>query len=278
MMQSFHEVSGECSKLTARKYSTSFNSAIQLLHRDLRTPVYNIYGFVRFADEIVDTFHDYDKKKLLEEFKIDTYKAIERRISLNPVLHSFQLTLHKYDIDIALVNSFFTSMEYDLCRSTYDAVAYKDYIYGSAEVVGLMCLRVFCEKDHKKYEALTPYARALGAAFQKVNFLRDVKADFQQLERTYFPEVDFRNFTPIVKKSIEEEIRKDFADAYLGITQLPLKARFGVYVAYNYYLSLFKKIRRTQAAKILDQRIRIPNYSKALIVVRAGVINRLNLI
>ena len=169
-------------------------------------------------------------------------------------------------------------MEYDLCKTVYDAAAYKDYIYGSAEVVGLMCLTIFCEKDRKKYESLKPYAQSLGAAFQKVNFLRDVKSDYQQLERTYFPEVDFRNFTAEIKKSIEDEIMRDFAHAYIGITELPLKARFGVYVAYKYYLSLFKKIKRTQAAKILDQRIRIPNYSKAFILVRAGVKKQLNLI
>jgi len=278
MMQLFHDVSGECSKLTTKKYSTSFNSAIKLLHKDFRVPVYNIYGFVRFADEIVDTFHEHNKEMLLAEFKKETYKAIERKISLNPILHSFQFTVNKYNIDLRLVDAFFRSMEYDLFKTIYDIAAYRDYVYGSAEVVGLMCLTIFCEEDHKKYERLEPYARSLGAAFQKVNFLRDVKADYRQLERTYFPEVDFSNFTNGIKKSIEDEIMKDFAHAYIGITELPLKARFGVYVAYKYYLSLFKKIKQTNATKILDGRIRIPNYSKAFIVVRAGVINRLNLI
>jgi len=277
-MQLFHDVSSECSRLTTKKYSTSFSSAIQLLHKDLRAPVYNIYGFVRFADEIVDTFHAYDKKELLQEFKKETYTAIERKISLNPILHSFQLTVHKYKIDLSLIDAFFKSMEYDLCKTIYDNEAYRDYVYGSAEVVGLMCLSVFCENDHKRCERLKPYAQSLGAAFQKVNFLRDLRADYQQLDRTYFPEVDFRNFTAGVKKDIEDEIMRDFAHAYQGIAELPLKARFGVYVAYKYYLSLFKKIKQTQAAKILDRRIRIPNYSKAFIIVRASVKNQLHLI
>jgi len=278
MMQLFHDVSFQCSKFTTHKYSTSFSSAIKLLHKDLQSPVYNIYGFVRFTDEIVDTFHEYNKEELLSEFKKETYKAIERKVSLNPILHSFQLTVNEYEIDIKLIDAFFKSMEYDLHKTNYDAMGYKDYVYGSAEVVGLMCLRIFCEKNCTKYENLKPYAQSLGAAFQKVNFLRDVKSDYQQMERTYFPEVDFRNFTAVIKKSIEDEIMGDFAHAYKGIIQLPFKARFGVYVAYKYYLSLFKKIKRTQAAKILEQRIRIPNYSKALIVIKAGVKNQLNLI
>ncbi len=277
-MQLFREVSYECSKYTTHKYSTSFGSAIRLLHKDFQTPVYNIYGFVRFADEIVDTFHEYNKEQLLNEFKNETYKAIERKISLNPILNSFQLTVNQYEIDLKLVDAFFKSMECDLQKSTYDAACYKDYVYGSAEVVGLMCLIIFCEKDHLKYEKLMPHAQSLGAAFQKVNFLRDVKSDYQQLERTYFPEVDFRNFTANCKKNIEAEIMADFSKAYEGIIQLPLKARFGVYVAYKYYLSLFKKIRRIQAEKILERRIRIPGYSKALIVMRAGVKSQLNLI
>lgn len=277
-MQLFHDTSFQCSKFTTHTYSTSFGSAIKLLHKDLQTPIYNIYGFVRFADEIVDTFHDYNKSELLSEFKIETYKAITRKISLNPILHSFQKTVNEFEIDITLIDAFFKSMEYDLNKTSYDADGYKDYVYGSAEVVGLMCLNIFCEKDTLKYEKLKPFAQSLGAAFQKVNFLRDVKSDYQQLERTYFPDVDFLNFTPVCKKAIEDEISSDFANAFEGIKQLPLKARFGVYVAYKYYLSLFKKIKRTQAEKILDHRIRIPNYSKALIVVRAGVKNQFNLI
>lgn len=278
MIQLFHDVSFQCSKFTTHRYSTSFSSAIKLLHKDLRAPVYNIYGFVRFADEIVDTFHDFNKEILLAEFKKETYNAIERNISLNPILHSFQKTVNEFEIDLRLIDAFFRSMEYDLSKTHYDENGYKDYIYGSAEVVGLMCLQIFCEKDHTKYENLKPYAQSLGAAFQKVNFLRDVKSDYQLLERTYFPEVDFNNFTEKSKKTIENEIMADFHHAYEGIKELPLKARFGVYVAYKYYLSLFKKIKQTQAEKILEERIRIPNYSKALIVVRAGVKNQLNLI
>ncbi len=278
MMQLFHDVSMQCSKLTTQKYSTSFSSAIKLLHKDLRTPIYNIYGFVRFADEIVDTFHEHNKVELLEEFKKETYKAIERKISLNPILQSFQLTINKYAIDISLIDAFFRSMEYDLKRSAYDAAAYQDYIYGSAEVVGLMCLTIFCENDYVQYKKLKPCAQSLGAAFQKVNFLRDIKSDFQILERTYFPNVDFTNFTSDSKKNIEDEIMADFANAYKGIIELPLKARFGVYVAYKYYFSLFRKIKKVQPAKILEQRIRIPAYSKALILARAGVKNQLNLI
>ncbi len=278
MMHLFHDVSRQCSKLTTQKYSTSFSSAIKLLHSDLRTPIYNIYGFVRFADEIVDTFHQHDKSELLYEFKTETYNAIQRKISLNPILHSFQQTVNEYNMDNRLIESFFNSMESDLNRTKYDETSYKEYIYGSAEVVGLMCLYIFCEKDNYQFEILKQYAQSLGAAFQKVNFLRDVKADYQQLERTYFPEVDFGNFTKQMKAQIEEEISIDFANAYKGIKQLPVKARFGVYVAYKYYLSLFKKIKQTQPAHILQQRIRIPNHSKAFTLMRAGVKNQLNII
>lgn len=271
MMQLFHDVCKQCSKLTTQKYSTSFSSAIMFLHKDLRTPVYNIYGFVRFTDEIVDTFHQYDKTELLAEFKKETYTAIERKISLNPILHSFQQTVNEYQIDAKLIDAFFRSMEADLNKTEYDNAAYREYIYGSAEVVGLMCLYIFCEKNAKHYEILKPFAQSLGAAFQKVNFLRDVKADYIGLQRTYFPEVDFYNFTPEMKLQIEKDISEDFANAYKGILQLPLKARFGVYLAYKYYFSLFKKIRKTHAEYILHQRIRIPNYSKALIIIRAGL-------
>jgi len=259
-------------------YSTSFSSAIKLLHKDLRTPIYNIYGLVRFADEIVDTFHDYDKKELLAEFKQETYSAIDRGVSLNPVLHSFQLTVNEFKIDRDLVEAFFKSMEWDLSKDKYDAAGYAAYIYGSAEVVGLMCLYVFCEGDQTAYDQLKPAAQALGAAFQKVNFLRDVKTDYQQLNRTYFPGMDFKNFTGAMKLQIETEIEEDFAKAYAGILQLPVKARFGVYVAYKYYLSLFRKIKKVQPAKILDQRIRIPNYLKAFILAKAGIRTQFNLL
>lgn len=278
MMDIFHEVSRLCSKATTEKYSTSFSSAIRLLHKDFRTPIYNIYGFVRFADEIVDTFHEYDKATLLSEFKEETYLAIERGISLNPILHSFQKTVNKYNIDLQLVDAFFNSMEMDLTQSVYNSDKYKEYIYGSAEVVGLMCLYIFCEGSVRMYEELKPYARALGAAFQKVNFLRDAKADYQQLSRTYFPGVDFTNFTKGSKKRIEEDIAIDFENAYKGITMLPEKARFGVYVAYKYYLSLFNKIKKAQPGNILHKRFRIPNYGKVFILAKASVRAQLNIL
>lgn len=278
MMPLFHKVSQLCSRITTEEYSTSFSSAIRLLHKDLRTPIYNIYGFVRFADEIVDTFHGHDKAALLSQFRKDTYDAIEQGISLNPILHSFQLTVNHYHIDLELIDAFFHSMEMDLGKQQYDTHRYQEYIYGSAEVVGLMCLYVFCERDTQLYQRLKPSAQSLGAAFQKVNFLRDVKADHQQLDRTYFPDVDFRNFTDKCKQKIEMDIAADFKHAFEGILELPWKARFGVYVAYKYYLSLFKKIKRTEPSQILEQRIRIPNYHKAMIVLRAGVKNQLRLI
>jgi 15-cis-phytoene synthase len=278
MILLFHKVSQCCSRITTEEYSSSFSSAIRLLHKDLRKPIYNIYGFVRFADEIVDTFHAYDKAALLQQFKQQTFDAIERGISLNPILHSFQLTVNQYAIDQALIHSFFDSMEMDLQRSWYDVAGYDEYIYGSAEVVGLMCLYIFCEGDRQMYARLKPYAQALGAAFQKVNFLRDVKADFDGLNRVYFPGVDFMNFTPRMKKEIEDEISADFNRALPGILQLPLKARFGVYVAYKYYLSLFNRIRKVAPARIMKERVRIPSYRKAMILVRAGVKNQLNLI
>jgi 15-cis-phytoene synthase len=278
MMHLFDSTSRLCSKITTEIYSTSFSSAIKLLHKDLRTPIYNIYGFVRFADEIVDTFHDFDKQQLLNEFKAETYTAIKRKISLNPVLHSFQMAVNQYSIDISLIDAFFKSMEWDLSKAKYDCDGYAEYIYGSAEVVGLMCLYVFCEGNKEMYEKLKPSAQSLGAAFQKVNFLRDVKADYEQLNRTYFPDADFKNFTSAMKEKIEKDIAQDFVNAYEGIVQLPVKARFGVYVAYKYYLSLFKKIQKVQPAKILEQRIRIPNYSKAVIVAKAGLRTQLNIL
>lgn len=248
MMQLFHDVSELCSRMTTERYSTSFSSSIRLLHQDLRQPIHNIYGFVRFADEIVDTFHGHDKEELLRRFKQETYDAIERGISLNPILHSFQLTVNAYKIDHALIEAFFKSMEMDLDKKQYNQQSYNEYIYGSAEVVGLMCLYVFLEGDTKAYEQLKPHAQSLGAAFQKVNFLRDVKADYNSLNRTYFPGLDFSNFTTRQKAEIEADIQKDFDHAYEGILQLPMKARFGVYVAFKYYLSLFKKIKKMQPA------------------------------
>jgi 15-cis-phytoene synthase len=278
MVQLFHTTSENCSRIVTESYSTSFSSAIRMLHKDLRTPIFNIYGFVRFADEIVDTFHEYDKSFLLEQFKKETYDAIERKISLNPILNSFQRTVNEYNIDHKLIDAFFNSMEMDLNKTAYDFEGYKEYIYGSAEVVGLMCLYVFCEGKKDLYDNLKDAARSLGAAFQKVNFLRDIKADFNGLSRVYFPGCDFNNFTEQQKSQIEEDIHNDFRLAYQGITKLPLKARFGVYVAYKYYLSLFKKIKRLEPARVLEERVRIPNYRKAIIIFRAGVKNQLRLI
>jgi phytoene/squalene synthetase len=268
----------ECSKAITLKYSTSFSSAIKLLHADLRTPIFNVYGFVRLADEIVDTFHDHDKALLLQQFKEQTFVAIAQGISLNPVLNSFQQTVNKYNIDHSLIEAFFRSMESDLQQHAYDKQGYEEYIYGSAEVVGLMCLYVFCEGDKTLYNKLETAARALGAAFQKVNFLRDIRDDFNSLSRMYFPGCDFYNFTAKDKLQIEKDIEQDFKAAFHGILQLPLKAKFGVYVAYKYYYSLFNKIKILKPAQILQKRIRIANYHKAYIVMRAGLKNSLRLL
>jgi 15-cis-phytoene synthase len=278
MVQLFHTTSEKCSRIVTENYSTSFSSAIQMLHRDLRNSIFNIYGFVRLADEIVDSFHEYDKSLLLQQFKKETCDAIQRGISLNPILNSFQRTVNACNIDHKLIDAFFRSMEMDLDKKAYDCEGYKEYIYGSAEVVGLMCLYVFCEGKKEMYSSLENSARSLGAAFQKVNFLRDIKADFNGLSRVYFPGCDFNNFTEQDKHQIEEDIQHDFETAFEGITRLPVKARFGVYVAYKYYLSLFKKIKRMKPARVLESRIRIPNYRKAMIIFRAGIKNQLRLI
>ena len=274
----FNTASNHCSKAITVLYSTSFSSAIKLLHTDLRPHIFNIYGFVRLADEIVDTFHDHDKSFLLQQFKEQTFDAIERGISLNPVLNSFQQTVLKYDIDESLILAFFKSMESDLTQNAYDKQGYDDYIYGSAEVVGLMCLCVFCDGSKTLYKKLEASARSLGAAFQKVNFLRDIKADFNDLSRMYFPGCNFHEFTEEDKNIIEQDIEADFKAAYTGIIQLPLKARFGVYVAYKYYYSLFNKIKSTHPQLILHKRIRIPNYYKAYIILKAGLKNGFRMI
>jgi 15-cis-phytoene synthase len=278
MFDLFTISSEACSKMVTKVYSTSFNSAIKLLHRDLRVPIFNIYGFVRFADEIVDTFHSFDKKYLLQKFKTDTYEAIEQGISLNPILYSFQKTVNEFNIDHNHIDAFFKSMEMDLDEHKYNKMAYNDYIYGSAEVVGLMCLHVFCNNDKQLYNHLLPGAQALGAAFQKVNFLRDLKADFEGLNRTYFPEVDFTKFSKEDKVQIEKDIHADFEKAYISIKQLPIKSRFGVYVAYKYYLSLLHKITKTSAQEIMEARVRVPDYQKAYILVRASVKKQFKLI
>lgn len=278
MVKLFHDASEHCSRVVTERYSTSFSSAIRMLHRDLRTPIFNIYGFVRFADEIVDSFHAHDKATLLAQFKQETWEAIDRGISLNPILSSFQRTVNQYNIDRALISAFFHSMEMDLSKTQYDSAGYQEYIYGSAEVVGLMCLYVFCDGKKEMYDKLEAPARSLGAAFQKVNFLRDFNADYNGLSRVYFPGCDFSNFSQRDKEKIEADIQYDYDQAYEGILRLPMKSRFGVYVAYKYYLSLFRKIRRMQPASVLQQRIRIPNYRKALIILRASVKNQLRLI
>ena len=277
-IQLFHNASEGCSRLVTERYSTSFASAIRLLHRDLRGHICNIYGFVRFADEIVDTFLEFDKADLLIKFRGETFAAIEAGISLNPILNSFQRTVNRYKVDHALIDSFFNSMEEDLRRERHDANSYREYIYGSAEVVGLMCLHVFCEGDEKLFRSLSPHARSLGAAFQKVNFLRDIRADYAGLSRIYFPGCNFDDFSVKDKQDIEKDIREDFRQAYIGIRRLPLKCRFAVYVAYKYYFSLFRRIENLEPKRVLQQRIRIPNYRKLMILMRAGLRKQLNLI
>ncbi|RYZ98705.1 MAG: phytoene/squalene synthase family protein, partial [Sphingobacteriaceae bacterium] len=230
----------DCSKLITQNYSTSFSLGIKAFDKKFRNPIYAIYGFVRYADEIVDTFHDHDKEKLISDFKAQTFVAIKQKISLNPVLHAFQMVVNRYGIDHDLIEAFLISMEMDLHTRVYDEESYKAYIYGSAEVIGLMCLRVFCENDDKLYQALLPKACSLGSAFQKINFLRDVKADHEERGRIYFPGVNFDNFTEQDKKIIELDIKKDFDDGFEGIKLLPNGTKLGVYIAYIYYKTLFK--------------------------------------
>jgi 15-cis-phytoene synthase len=258
----FDQTTFECSRLITQRYSTSFTLGIKTLDKKYHMPIYAIYGFVRYADEIVDTFHDQDKKSLLELFKQDTYKAINEKISLNPVLHAFQIIVNQYNIDTDLIEAFLHSMEMDLDFKTYNDSKYHEYIYGSAEVVGLMCLKVFCEGDEAEYQRLKDPACKLGAAFQKVNFLRDIKSDYEERGRVYFPGVDFMTFDKTAKEMIEEDIQKDFDEALIGINQLPSGAKMGVKVAYLYYQKLFDKIKSLPPETITQQRIRIPNARK----------------
>ncbi len=262
MKQLFDKVSVASSKLTTRTYSTSFSLGIHCLNKRLHNPIYSIYGYVRFADEIVDSFHGYDKELLLKEFKEETYKAIERKISLNPILNSFQQVVNDYNIEQALIDCFLNSMEMDLKKNDHSLQSYNEYILGSAEVVGLMCLRVFTDGKEEDYQHLKPAAMKLGAAFQKVNFLRDLKDDYQVLGRVYFPQVNLTKFSEKEKQQIESDIEKDFEDALHGIKLLPKSSRFGVYVAYKYYKSLFNKIKSVPSERIMVKRIRIPNYQK----------------
>lgn len=268
----------ECSKVITEHYSTSFTLGIKTLDKRFHLPIYAIYGFVRYADEIVDTFEGYDKKTLLSRFKSDTYLAIEEGVSLNPVLHSFQLIVNKYKIDHELIESFLHSMEMDLYYADYNQQGYEAYIYGSAEVVGLMCLRVFCEGDLGEYDRLKADAKRLGSAFQKVNFLRDIKSDFQERGRTYFPDVDFTNFTLEDKKAIENDIQADFDAALCGILELPKGAKGGVYLAYKYYLRLFDKIKNCPASRIQNERIRVPDYQKMTLLASTYFQMRLNVL
>jgi phytoene synthase len=279
MMSLYHEVCAKCSQAVTQTYSTSFYSAIKLLHKDMRQPIHGIYGFVRFADEITDTFHDYKKPELLLEFTNCTWSAINDRISMNPILHSLQSVVHKYNIPHLLIKDFLRSMEMDLYKKTYTTNAELDkYIYGSAEVVGLMCLCVFCEGDIALYEKLKESASCLGAAFQKVNFLRDLKADTNNLHRTYFPGLTGAGCSALAKGRIEQDIEEDFRASIAGIRALPAKARYGVYTAYKYYYTLFKKIKNTQPEMILAKRVRVPDYQKIFIMLQAGMYNRLNMI
>lgn len=277
MKELFDTVSIGCSRLATKAYSTSFSLGILCLDKRLRDPIYSIYGFVRFADEIVDTFHDYDKATLLRRFRDDTFKSIEERISLNPILNSFQFTANKYGIENHVIDQFLQSMEMDLNKNAYTAEGFKDYILGSAEVVGLMCLRVFTKECPSKYDLLKPYAMSLGSAFQKTNFLRDLGTDYLDLGRTYFPDLNIDRFDES-KQQIEESIAKDFAHAFKGIQQLPRTSQLGVYVAYVYYLALFKKIKNTPSEMVLNSRIRIRNPHKATLLAYSFLKHRLNMI
>lgn len=269
MKRLFDELAYEVSKITTEKYSTSFSLGILALKPRIRNSIYAIYGYVRLADEIVDSFHGYDRKRLLGRLYLDTNRALEERISLNPILQSFQETVHNYKIDVELISQFLHSMEMDLNKVDYNSESYKEYIYGSAEVVGLMCLQVFTEGDRKQYEELKPFAMKLGSAFQKINFLRDLKQDYHTLGRTYFPNLDMTVFDNTIKSQIENEIHTEFREALSGIKKLPASAKFGVYLAYKYYLSLFAKIRKKSSKEILEHRIRIPNTQKALVALKS---------
>ena len=278
MKQIFDNLSQDMSKMTTRRYSTSFSLGIRFLNKDLHKPIYSIYGFVRFADEIVDSFDGFDKSSLLAEFKKDTYAAIKNKISLNPILNAFQWVVNTYTVPHELIETFMNSMEMDLDKKVYDKETYEKYILGSAEVVGLMCLKIFVGGDENEYERLKMNAMKLGSAFQKINFLRDLNDDFNELGRTYFPGINMNDFNNIVKKEIEADIEKDFKLGYEGILMLPKQARFGVYMAYKYYFKLFKKIKRTKAERILEERVRIPNRKKARILVTSYVRHNLNML
>ena len=279
MKKLFDNVSEICSKVVTESYSTSFTLATRMLSQSIRQDIYNIYGFVRFADEIVDSFHEFNKEELLDNFEKELNYSLEEKISLNPILNSFQKTVNKYKIDIELINAFLKSMRWDLDKKTYlNNSEFNEYIYGSADVVGLMCLKVFVEGDEKMYSDLSSPAMALGSAFQKVNFLRDLKADHEGLNRSYFPNLNIENFDEISKQHILSEIESDFSKALKGIFDLPSSARFGVYTAYKYYLKLLKKLKNTPPVKIKTTRIRVPNYQKMNVLARSYVRYRLNIL
>ncbi len=275
----FDQISFECSKNVTKAYSTSFSSAVKMLAPSIRQDIYNIYGFVRFADEIVDTFHEYDKEQLFQLFEDDLEKALENKISLNPVLNSFQHTVNKYDIPRELIAAFMKSMKLDLYKNEYTTYdEYNEYIYGSADVVGLMCLKVFVNGNDKKYEELKEGAMRLGSAFQKVNFLRDLKADHDELNRTYFPNTDLSRLDETSKQQIIQEIEADFEAGFKGIVKLPLEAKFGVYTAYVYYKKLLSKLKKTPSLEIKNTRIRVPDYEKVGLLAKCYLNYRLNLI
>lgn len=275
----FDQISFECSKNVTKAYSTSFSSAVKMLAPSIRQDIYNIYGFVRFADEIVDTFHEYDKEQLFQLFEDDLEKALEHKISLNPVLNSFQHTVNKYNIPRELIAAFMKSMKLDLYKNEYTTFdEYNEYIYGSADVVGLMCLKVFVNGNDKKYEELKEGAMRLGSAFQKVNFLRDLKADYEDLNRTYFPNTDLSRLDETSKQQIIQEIESDFEAGFQGIVKLPLEAKFGVYTAYVYYKKLLSKLKKTPSLEIKNTRIRVPDYEKVGLLAKCYLNYRLNLI
>ena len=274
----FDRVSYRCSKAVTNTYSSSFSLAIRFLHKDFVDPIHGIYGFVRFADEIVDSFHDFPKAHLLERFKEETYRAIDERISLNPILNSFQFVVNEFGIERELIEKFLSSMEMDLRKADYTQEKYEEYILGSAEVVGLMCLKVFTEGNSEMYENLKAPAMKLGSAFQKINFLRDLKADYNELGRSYFPGIDVSKLDDETKHAIEADIQADFDAGYEGIIGLPKKARFGVYLAYIYYTALFKKIASIPSARILEERISISKPRKASLLFGSYVRHSFNLI
>jgi len=276
--QLYDAICNECSKHVTKRYSTSFSAGISVFAKKYRQPIYSIYGFVRFADEIVDTFHEFDKKQLLDDFKLETFKAIDAGISLNPILQSFQQVVNQYDIRHEYIHAFLQSMEMDLYNDSYNRRNYTEYIYGSAEVVGLMCLKVFVDGDQERFDHLKASARSLGAAFQKVNFLRDMGSDYLERGRVYFPKVDFNDFGCDQKKQIEAEIKQDFDDAFVGIKQLPDGVRAGVYLAYVYYLHLFNRIRNSTASKVRQERIRVPDYKKLMLLTSSSIRIKLGLL